>query len=95
MVGGSPPGASRGATTPGYDSAAILTWARPRLAQPWRRRDAFRRRPGQPPGTAASRKGRAKTASTADYYAMLGLRLGLIERQMSDALGTAGYFRSR
>ena len=44
-----------------------------RLAQARRRSYASHRQPDQPRSTAASRKGRGKTASTADYYGILGL----------------------
>src|SRR5262249_5280084 len=47
---------------------------RSRPAQARRRSNPSRRRPGQPRSTAASRKGRDMTASTADYYGILGLR---------------------
>src|SRR5262249_57656447 len=47
---------------------------RSRPAQARRRSNPSRRRPGQPCSTAASRKGRDMTASTADYYGILGLR---------------------
>src|SRR5262249_60690921 len=47
---------------------------RSRPAQARRRSNPPRRRPAQPRSTAASRKGRDMTASTADYYGILGLR---------------------
>jgi DnaJ-class molecular chaperone with C-terminal Zn finger domain len=72
-VAGSAPGTPRGATARGYDGAATLARVRSRPAQARRRSYASRRRPGQPRSTAASRKGRGMTASTADYYGILGL----------------------
>src|SRR5580700_6717090 len=73
MAAGSAPGTPRGVTTRGCDGAATLARVRSRLAQARRRSHASRRRPGQPRSTAASRKGRGMTASTADYYGILGL----------------------
>src|SRR5580700_12234975 len=73
MAAGSAPGTPRGAITCGYDGAATLARVRSRLAQARRCSYASRRRPGQLRSTAASRKGRGMTASTADYYAILGL----------------------